>query len=250
MKVQLLSTKDIFDFYGCEFLVNNGHVEEDDRSHARSRIGEIHEKYLTAVKERLRAEFRFLGIENFEISSIKKLVTTLQDTLNDSITEQVNRMGTGKGFNMGQVVAQANQMAGREIGNLANEFRLGVPEEETKKKSIDPDSIVNNPKWETIAQTFIELEEASSTKEKVLSIDKLNGLQHNSFHLLIDLQTGRMLEGNSEGEMHGKHEGAVQTVKEVLDIKRGAKTPLVYSTKMSSDIAKMLRNYRFLLRGK
>jgi hypothetical protein len=132
------------------------------------------------------------------------------------------------------------------VGALAGAFGLGEQEEQKPKNTIDADSLLKDPKWHTIAEAFVQLEDAKTPNEKAMAIDRLNGLQHNSFHLLIDLQTGRMLEGRAKDRTdHGK---AVNIVKEVLDIKMSSKTPLDFAGKMSSDVRSMLVQYRYLMK--
>jgi hypothetical protein len=247
--VELLETRDIYDFYGCEFLYNNGNVEEHDRSEAERRIKEIYGKYLFSVRERIKAEFRFLGLEEGSFS-LKKMIETLDNLLEAEMTQQSEQMmALGGGFNMMKVVLEASKERGEDVSEFNGKFGFNTGLEPPKpKNTIDPDCIVNNPKWKTIADAFIQLEDAKTTKEMILSVDRLNGLQHNSFHLLIDLQTGRMLENSSEGGMKGRHQEAVNTVQEVLDIKMSAKTPMEYAGKMSSDVRKILTGYRFLFK--
>jgi len=108
------------------------------------------------------------------------------------------------------------------------------------------DSLVKDKKWHIIAKAFIDLENAETPKEKASAIDHLNDLQHNSFHLLIDLQTGRMLENTAQDKTD--HNEAVDIVKQVLDIKANAATPLDFASKMSGDIRKILTKYRYLMR--
>jgi len=246
-KVAMLKPKDIFDFYGCQFLASYPGIDVADVQMAEERIEEVYEKYLTAARERIKAECRFLGIEGYELSSIKKMLSAIKDMLADEISQQASKMAAmGTGFNMGKMVVQANMMAGRDVGSLAKQFGLGGKQEPKKKNTIDADSLVKDPKWHVIASAFQQLEDAKTANEKALAIDRLNGLQHNSFHLLIDLQTGRMLEGQSEDQT--SHEEAVKNVKDVLTIKAESKTPLDFADRMSSEVRKALVRHRFLVR--
>ena len=248
--VPLLETRDIFDFYGCECLFSHPSVEEPDRKEAESRLREIYHKYVYSVRERIKAEFAFLGIDDFDGFSIKKMVESLGNLLEEEMNRQSSAMMmSGGGFNMMKAVLEANKERGEDVSEFSGRFGFDSgPEPVAPKNSIDPDCIVNNPKWKTIADAFIQLEDAKTTREMVLSVDRLNGLQHNSFALLIDLQTGRMLEGKSEGGMKGRHNEAVDTVKEVLDIKMSAKSPLEYAGRMSNSVDKKLASYRFMFR--
>ena len=70
------------------------------------------------------------------------------------------------------------------------------------------------------------------------AVDRLNGLQHNSFHVLIDLQSGRMLE-----ETGTSHEEAAKILKKILDLKFESKSPIEYVDQMSAEIGRLVRKY-------
>jgi len=240
-KVELLETVDIFDLYGCEFVYSSG--DSDDQMYAASRIDEIHAKYLHAARERIKSECKFLGLseKDFDSMSFAQIASKLPSMLEKELEKQANHMMHGGGFNLMKVVIDAQRMSGADMTGIDTaKFGVGQPKKDEKTNTINAESLLKDPKWHIIAKAFIALEDAKSVQEKVMAIDHLNDLQHNSFHLLIDLQTGRMLEGKSEGESYGKHEEAVNIVKEVLDIKRDAKAPKEYASKMSRDVAKMV----------
>lgn len=246
-KVELLNDSDIFDFYGSEYIYTHSSAEKYDKSFAASRIDEIHQKYLYVSRERIKSEARFCGVsdEDLKSFSFREMFKKFDQMLEQEMVEQSDKLMKGGHFNALQMIAKAQQESGQSLKGL-NLERFGVKIEEkaaTPKKTINPESFLKNPKWKVIADAFIALEEASTTAEKVVAIDVLNDLQHNSFYILIDLQTGRMLEGNSKGENYGKHDDAVKVVKQVLDIKHKAKSPVEYTSKMSSDIAKMVYSY-------
>jgi hypothetical protein len=244
-KVEMLSTTDIFDFYGCEFLFQFPGIEESDQKMAEFRLDEVWGKYLTAVRERIKSEMKFLGLDVSGNISIKGMMKLVNDMLKNEIATQAEEMRrTGAGFNMGKMIVQASMAAGRDVGSLAKQFGL-AQEKPVKKNTIDTESLIKDPKWHIIAQAFEQLENAKTTKEKILSIDCLNGLQHHSFHLLIDLQTGRMLEDRAEGKKDQSE--AMNIVKDVLQIKKDARTPLEFADRMSSDVRGMLTSYRHLM---
>jgi len=249
--VELLGNSDIFDFYGAEFLLrltNNG-LEESDRRLLVHRVDEIHTKYVHAVRERIKSEFRFLGLDVPEGFTINKLLDNLQKLTQKEFEDQAENMMRGGSFNAMNMLLQANQLAGNDISDVAGKFGMKAekpknPADSTVSDIVKEGSILNNPKWHEISEAFLKLEEASDTKAKISTIDFLNTLQHNSFHLLIDLQTGRMLDDQSSGEMHGRHNEAVDVVKEALDIKFGAKSPMEFASRMSKDIRKLMSDYR------
>lgn len=118
--------------------------------------------------------------------------------------------------------------------------------------SVDPswftrkvnDRIWDNPRWTEIANAYLALEKASDANKMILAIDQLNQLQHNSFHLLIDLQSGRMLENRSEGAVYGQHESARLNVQKILDICANKVSVYQFLDKLSAEIAELLRSYR------
>ena len=255
--VDLLETEDIFDIYGCEYLLNASHahirdLEPDERDLVLFRVDEIHDKYVASVRERIKSELDFCGVKGIEEGfTIRSMVKTANEMLDKEIEKQADKMMFGGGFNMMGTMIAARQQAGGDMKNLdkkrLREMGFGPktisPEEvqDTTIKDNMEEGFFNNPKWEVIADAFIFLEEASNTNQKIQAIDRLNDLQHNSFHLLIDLQTGRMLENSSKGGGKGNHSQAVNILKEVLDIKHGASSPKEFSGKMSADIRKLIR---------
>lgn len=251
MAVKLLETQDIFDFYGCEYLLQSkkgGPLEPDERKLVEYRLEEIYKVYLTSVRERVKAELVFCGVKDIEINagfSIRSMVAKADSMLAKEMEKQSKKMMFGGGFDMMGTMMAAHQQAGGDFAKLdAKKMKaLGIFAPKDKPKEVDnavrnnmDEGFFKNSKWKVIADAFIALEEASNVTDKILAIDHLNDLQHNSFHLLIDLQTGRMLEGKSEGGSKGKHDKAVDIVKEVLDIKQGAASPKEYADKMSEEI--------------
>ena len=251
MKVQLLEQHDIFDFYGCEYLLRRGLLDSSERPIAEARVREIHERYVTSASERIKAEAKFLGIEDLDVGfSIKKMLDSLGDMIINSMQKQAETMmNENIGFNLMGSIVQARQMAGDDLSDVnIEQFGIARQEKEVPKNTVDPEwfkrekngAMWEDPKWREIAEAFVSLEDASSLDEMMNTIDFLNDLQHNSFHLLIDLQTGRMLEGQSKGETHGHHEEARSNLQEILNIKCDAKSPMEFAGKMSSDIRKLV----------
>jgi hypothetical protein len=99
----------------------------------------------------------------------------------------------------------------------------------------------DDPRWHEIAKAFVDVENAETGKQIVATIDRLNQLQHNSFHILIDLQTGRMLNDYSGAV---DHDAARKNLQEILDNKMQAKSPAVFASKMSKEVRDLLVKYR------
>lgn len=256
-QVELLETCDIFDLYGCDYLLNAPHahkrqVESDERELILFRINEIHDKYIFSVRERIKAELVFCGVSEDDIKkgfTISAMVRMAEDLLQEEIGEQTDKMMFGGGFDMIGAMVKARQQSGGSMEGFdtkrLKKMGIGVSQsEETKDTSVEDhmeEGFFNNPKWSEIAQAFVDLENAHAVDQKIQTIDRLNDLQHNSFHLLIDLQTGRMLDDRSKGSSKGKHNEAVDVLKEVLDIKHGASNPKEFADKMTPEIRKLVR---------
>lgn len=249
MAVKMLRTADIYDLYACEFILSRA-SDAETRAILESRVDEIHSMYVTAGKQRIRAEARFLGIK------LEGDCFTFSDMLGQirQVVEKQLRETPQNGDNLLDMLLSAHQTAGMDMSGISEQFRPKQPAKKKEEPGVNTewfkgkgtsDRLINDPKWHVIAKAYVELESAKTTKAKIAAIDRLNDLQHNSFHLLIDLQTGRMLEGKSDAEI--SYEDARKNVGEVLDIKRNSKSPAEYLTKTSSEIQRIWRENRALL---
>jgi len=241
--VNLLSPQDIFDLYGCEYLLNMTILDEEEKSIVEFRVRSIHSSYVHSSRERIKAEAGYLGLD-IKDTSIAEMVSKLNKVLDNEIAAQSDNLMHGQGFNLMKVAiqmaaARGDDLKGVDVAKYGLKDKPKIASELSKSKI---DSFINrsSSNWKAIAQAYIKLEKAETIQDMILSIDHLNDLQHNSFHLLIDLQTGRMLGNRSQGVMKGKHDEAINTVKEILDIKKNAKDPTDFTNKMSHDIAKMI----------
>ena len=84
--VDLLETEDIFDIYGCEYLLNASHahvrnLEPDERDVVLFRVDEIHNKYVASVRERIKSELRFCGVSDIELEGAIKYEDNLDEIL-------------------------------------------------------------------------------------------------------------------------------------------------------------------------
>lgn len=248
MSIRMLRTQDIYDLYACEFILSRL-SDAESRSLITARVDEIHELYLTAGKQRIRAEARFLGARLPEHFTFNDMIAEIRKI----VGQQLQQVAPGEGDIL-SVLLNAHQAAGMDMSHLPAHLRP-KPQPKPVEPSVKTDwfkgkdgengRLFNDPKWFEITKAYIALEEAKTTTAKILAIDHLNDLQHNSFHLLIDLQTGRMLEGKSDSVIN--HEEARKNVQEVLDIKRNAKTPQSYLDKVSSDVRKLWQENRAVL---
>ena len=161
---------------------------------------------------------------------------------------------TGGPVNLMASILKANKAAGMDLKGI-NLGHYGVKEDvepEKPKSEIDPNwfkkhegsRMWDNPKWAAIAETFVKIEEATDPVDICVQIDHLNGQQHNSFHVLIDLQTGRMLEGKSFGSKYQKDTEARQTLQDILEMVKGDSEPMEYVDKMSEEVRKIMNKYK------
>lgn len=247
-KVQLLDDAAIFDVYGIQQLITTPNLPLDDaeRFEAEQRLTEIWELYVDAAKARIRAEAVFCGIE---LDPANLSMEAMLSKVRDLVMSDINNQGvTGQPINVFQSIMKANAVAGNLSDAEMKHFGVGQDQQEgPPDPEVDPEWFTkakgrmwDNPKWKEIAEAFMRLEGAVSHNDMIQSIDYLNSLQHNSFHLLIDLQTGRMLSGESEGDNYGDDQLARRNLQDTLDLIHDSAQAFEYADKMSSPIRKIL----------
>jgi hypothetical protein len=254
-KVRLLSDEDIYDVYGCQALM----AKEIDTFHlvkVKTRVREIQELYVNSAKARIRSEARFLGVDAGDECSLAYILEQVRKLVEVDVRTQ---MMTGGPVNLMGSFLKAHKMAGSDLSGI-NLAKYGVdpkPIEKPKPPSIDPNwfkkgaknadgsqaRMFDDPKWNEIAKQFLKIEQATDPKDICVQIDILNALQHNSFHVLIDLQTGRMLEGRSEGQKLNDQTAARTALQEILDIAKGKASVEDYADKMSAEIRELIKKY-------
>jgi hypothetical protein len=165
----------------------------------------------------------------------------------------MTQMQSGAPVNMMSIILSAHQAAGTDLTGInLSKFGVSLPsEEKIKEPSVRAEwfkksdvGLFDNPKWHEIAKAFLAIESATEPMDITRKIDDLNALQHNSFHVLIDLQTGRMLENSSEGDKKGHDLAARNALQDILDIAKSKKEPIEYADKMSSEIKVLLHKYK------
>ena len=255
-KVKLLSDEDIYDVYGCQSLLKKS-VGDDDIAEVKARIYQIQEMYVTAAKARIKSEARFCGLD-VEDGSLTFMLSKVRELIGKEV-EQQQMMSGGRPINLMATILKAHRAAGADLTGI-NLGQYGVEEvkepEKPKCSEIDPDWFTakgqkkgggpmwENKKWAEIARAFVKIEEATDPADICVKIDRINCLQHNSFHVLIDLQTGRMLEGRSTGDKYQKDADARKALQDVLDIAKGEHEPIEFADKMSEEIRKLMHKYQ------
>jgi len=250
MSTRLLKPQDIYNFYGCAFLhdLTKQAVAIPEIKEVHSLIREIHALYVEASKARIRAEAKFLGIELEEGFSFRVFLDSLPELLQKEMEQSSEDMMRGGNFNLMGNILRAHQLAGADLKDI-DTSRFGVGGfSKPKPKDVDAEwfkggkergRVWDDPKWHEIAKAYLAMESAQTIDEIIQAVDHLNSLQHNSFHLLIDLQTGRMLENNGVN-----HQEAVNLVHEILGAKRQAEQVSNLAPKMDKFIGELVKQYK------
>jgi hypothetical protein len=252
MSTRLLSPEDIYDVYGLDWVLQVN-LDPEDRQFVNFRLNQIQDAYVHAAKSRIKAEAGFLGIDDADNLSFSSMLGRIKDHLatavQDSMMANAERMQRGGGFNLMGEILKAHQKAGRmPVGIDPSKFGVKV-ETPQPRPDVDPNwfmkgnsgRVVEDPKWAEIARAYLGVEAAKDSREIVQAIDRLNQLQHNSFHVLIDLQTGRMLNDYSNAT---NDRDARKNLQEILDIKLKARSPSVFASSMSKEVRDILHKYR------
>ncbi len=254
MTTRLLSAEDIYDVYGLESLLGRDLDQEDARMIAH-RLVDIRDIYVAACKSRIRAEARFVGIKlEGDQFSFSHALAQIKNTIGEAVQKEAQRAArTGGPMNLMGTILQAHRAAGNDLKGI-DVSRFGLSAEAPPpppKKDVDPNwfmkidghgaRVWDNPRWADIAKAYLAVEAANTPREIVGAIDRLNQLQHNSFHVLIDLQTGRMLNDFTNQTDDREARARLQ---EVLNIKLNAKGVGEFRGKMSPDVRELLMKYR------
>lgn len=249
---RLLSPEDIYDVYGCEELIHIPDLESGDRTQVTMRLEEIRDIYVSATKSRIRAEAVFCGVKlDGDQFRLEDALDQIKKGLSAAMEKEADKMARGGSFNLMQHIMKGHVAAGT-VPKGVDPSKFGInPQELIRPKTpdVDPNWFMkkaggrmwDNPRWAEIAKTFLDVE-ASDTPQKIVSaIDRLNQLQHNSFHVLIDLQTGRMLTDYTN---QSDDRQARKRLQEVLDMKLNSRSVMDFAGEMSADVRKLLVKYR------
>jgi hypothetical protein len=256
MTTRLLTETDIFDVYGLEWVLQAPHIDEDDNRFISFRLGEIRDAYIHATKSRIRAEAEHLGINTGDLS-VADMLGLIRDQLGRAITDgmiaNADRMQRGGSFNLMGEILKAHQAAG-SLPKGIDPTKYGVtPTPADPRPDVDPNwfmpspktwhpgRVTSDPRWADIAKAYLAIDAAKDNHQIISAIDRLNQLQHNSFHVLIDLQTGRMLTDYSNAT---DDRNARKRLQEILDIKLKARSPVSVASRMSGDVRRLLTKYR------
>lgn len=253
MTTRLLSAEDIYDVYGLEWVLKTcSGLDAEDKSLISFRLREVKDYYVSACKSRIRAEARFLGINlEGDTFSFSQVIDQIKQNIGKAMEKSADKMMRGQSFNLMGAILSAHQAAGADLKGI-DVGRFGLKgAAPPPPKDVDPNwfmktkdhggRVWEDPRWAEIAKAFVEVEEARTDDAIIQSIDRINQLQHNSFHVLIDLQTGRMLTDYTN---QTDDREARRRLQEVLNLKLNATGVEEFKDKMSSDVRKLVTKYR------
>lgn len=174
---KLLSTSDVYDFYGLTLLSGPDHVAFKERR--RELLLDIKKKYVKSLKDRIKLEAKLIGLDIVE-DSIEAIVKKVSEALGDEIAEQAEEMRImNRGFNVMRFLDKFHnkpQPTGLEVAPGA--FRS----DEGKKMAM-----YGGEPWAQISEAFLAIERSETDSEIILAIDALNSLQHNTNYVLFDI---------------------------------------------------------------
>lgn len=209
---------DLYDFYGIASL-DRDKLEEDQLSQVMSRLKEIQDLYLEALKT------RFAHWSGKKDLTVRDMVGIMKDSLEDEIEDQAQQMAMGmsQGFNM---MAAIKTMRGETDEAKKKAAQVNI---EVFSKNLAGFNAADYPK---IAQGVVDLFNAESASEIILAVDFLNDLQHCGGYILIDFVAGKRDPSNKFGN---------EMVKKILDLKRDAGSPLEFADEMSEGILEVVK---------
>ncbi len=254
MTTRLLSAEDIYDLYGLEWVLKGGSgLDSEDRSVISFRLREVRDTYVAACKSRIRAEARFLGIKlDGDGFSFSKVLDEIKKGVGAAMQKDAEKMMRGGSFNLMGTILKAHQAGGADLKGVdLARFGVNAAAPPPPKKDVDPEwfmktkdhggRVWEDPRWAEIAKAYVAVEESRTDDEIIRAIDRINQLQHNSFHVLIDLQTGRMLTDYTN---QTDDREARKRLQEVLNMKLEATSVEEFKDRMSSDVRKLLHKHR------
>lgn len=252
MTTRLLSAEDIYDVYGLERINSIPNLDPEDTALLTFRLHEIRGFYLSACKSRIRAEAQYLGVKlTGDGFSFTQVLDEIKRNIGKAMEQNAEKMMRGGSFNLMHHILSAHQAAGADLKGIdTSRFGLTTQTKPTQK-DVDPNWFMDtkkhggrvweDPRWAEIAKAFLAIEEATTNQEIITAIDRINQLQHNSFHVLIDLQTGRMLT-NYTNQTDDRQ--ARKRLQEILNLKLTATSTEEFKNQMSPDVRKLITKYR------
>lgn len=247
MQYKALTEEDIFDMYGCEYLLSVI-SDKEVKFELESRIKEIHKSYLAAAKKRAEWVLQSCGIRKTNFDSLRSMADEVTKSFEKTLMAELESPGFD-GNALGAIV-RAQQAAGVDVSKLGIDLKkIGVDGSKVVKQKRDL-SKIGLSEWKEIAKVYFELEDAASIPDIITAIDNLNDLQHCGGNLLVDFQMGYRVGEGKSASGSGQNEAvkeAISNLKKIMDIKRDAKSPMEFIDKMSSDVRKIWAKNKYLI---
>lgn len=243
-KIQLLSSKDMYDVYGCQDLLCK-EISTFEKAKVTARLQDIRKLYLTSVKSRVRACAKTF----FHIDIDDDNWNRMLDRARESITKNLQKsFQTGAPINLMAEIMKSHQQAGLDISDINVKGLQIQKTEKIKGVEVDPKwfdkkNVSWAELWVEISKAYLGIEEAFDPMQICVKIDALNQLQHCRSHVLIDLQIGRMIE-NSEGENQNNETAARANLQGILDMAKNSREPVDFAHEMSEDIKPLVLKHR------
>lgn len=218
-KFKAVTEENLYDFYGISSL-NLDNIDTESRSIIECFLDGFKKLYMEA----LRTRFGHWNPNGKKAMTVDDMVKELRDSINDYVAKSSNKMSKlGTGFNMMEAV---KFMRG-EVGDAKKKA-----EESSVKGFAENLSKFDKDKYPKIAQGVIKLHDARTPKDIIIAIDHVNDLQHWGGYILIDFVAGHRDPSDPEGN---------RVLNEIMEIKKHAKSPLEFASKMSSDVRKIVQ---------
>lgn len=210
---------DLYDFYGIASLSRKA-LSPEFLKRITDRLLQIRDLYLGALKNRFGG---FAGLKDG--LDYADFVKSLKDSLNDEIVEQAAQMRPGltQGFNVMAIVDVMHQSKKKTP-------KVGGAYVKALSENLANFNMADYPK---IAKGIVDLYEAKSCKDIILSVDFMNDLQHCGGYVLVDFVAGHRDPSNVLGN---------KIYQEILDFKRDAMSPLDFAEHMSPSILEVVQH--------
>lgn len=223
-KFKSVTESDLYDFYGIA-SVRWDQLDADQQKIAESVLLTLQKTYEEALLKRF-AHWSPTGGKPLDVLAMIQL---LKDSLYDEARKQAQKMALdGRGFD---IMSAVKQMRGEAEGQKEKAAENTTKQFAANLASFD--SAAYKGRYTGIAQGVIKLHDAKTPPQIIQAIDYLNDQQHWGGFILIDFIAGHRDPSDPEGK---------RIVNEIFEMKKNAKTPLEYASKMSSDIRKLVQD--------
>lgn len=218
-KYKAVTPVDLYDFYGIASLSRKALTPEFQERVSR-KLKDLRQLFLDA----LQARFNYW--RGGEAISINKIVEVMKNSLEDEIMKQAKLMqsGLGGGFNMLAAVAA-----------MRGDTKVASKKMEAETIKLFAENLKNfkSADYPKIAKGVVDLFEAETDKDIILSIDFLNDLQHCGGYVLVDFVAGQRDPTNTLGN---------KVMQEILDFKRDVVSPMDFAKDMSAPILEVVKS--------